>query len=128
MKLLGVLAMTAAIVLGAPAARGQAPEELVAAPVTTHHQLDLAGRRIAYAASVSETVLNDEGGHAVATIFSTAYVREDAANRAARPVVFFFNGGPGSSSDQLHTGAFGPLRSTRTLDAGQAAGPPPAQE
>lgn len=38
-------------------------------------------------------------------VFYTAYF-----NESVRPIVFFFNGGPGASSMWLHLGAFGPKR------------------
>src|SRR6202035_3229808 len=49
-----------------------------------------------------------------ASMFYVAYFK--AENKGApRPVTFFYNGGPGSSSVWLHMGAFGPKR-VRTLD------------
>ncbi len=43
-------------------------------------------------------------------MINTAYVREDVKDRATRPVMFVFNGGPGASSPPLHRSAFGPRR------------------
>lgn len=98
--------------------------EPIAAPVTTHHTVAVDGKSIAYTATVGETVLKDTSGKPAATIFSTTYVRE-GMNAAGRPVIFFFNGGPGSSSDQLHLG-FGPMHSSRSLDVNAASdGKPP---
>lgn len=45
----------------------------------------------------------------VASMFYTAYFR-DVASTEKRPVIFFYNGGPGSASVWLHMGSFGPLR------------------
>ena len=45
-----------------------------------------------------------------ATISATSYVREGVQDRARRPVMVFFNGGPGASSSPLHFGAFGPRK------------------
>ena len=47
-----------------------------------------------------------------ATIFSFTYLRSDVSAEAAksRPVIFAFNGGPGSSSVWLHLGLMGPTR------------------
>jgi carboxypeptidase C (cathepsin A) len=87
-------------------------------PVTTRHMVTIAGRRIPYKASWSETVLTDAVGTPQATISSTAYVREDVANRAGRPVIVAFNGGPGASSSPLHFSGFGP----RILGERDAAG------
>ncbi len=46
---------------------------------------------------------------ATARMFYTAYFRKDATP-GTRPVVFFYNGGPGSSTMWLHMGSFGPRR------------------
>ncbi len=44
-----------------------------------------------------------------ARMFYTAYFKKDAAPEA-RPVMFLYNGGPGSSTMWLHMGSFGPRR------------------
>jgi carboxypeptidase C (cathepsin A) len=46
---------------------------------------------------------------AEASIFYVAYFK-DGAPSDARPITFFYNGGPGSSTVWLHMGAFGPKR------------------
>ena len=56
-----------------------------------------------------------------AEVFSFSYVRE--GDDAGRPVVFCFNGGPGSASLWLHMGALGPRRVV--LPDAQAAGAGP---
>jgi carboxypeptidase C (cathepsin A) len=81
-----------------------------AAPVTrTHHDGDFNGQAISYDAITGETVLSGEDGRPASTIFSTAYIRSDVADSAARPILFLFNGGPGASSSPLHLGV-GPVR------------------
>lgn len=45
---------------------------------------------------------------ATARMFYTAYFKKDAT--AARPLMFLYNGGPGSSTMWLHMGSFGPRR------------------
>lgn len=66
------------------------------------------GQRLRYKAVVAETLLTD-GGKATASVFTTSYVRTDVKD-PARPVIFVFNGGPGSSSIWLHLGFVGPRR------------------
>jgi carboxypeptidase C (cathepsin A) len=44
------------------------------------------------------------------------------ADAAKRPVIFFYNGGPGSASTYLHLGSFGPRRLVSTIP--QASIPP----
>ena len=46
---------------------------------------------------------------ATARMFYVAYFKKDAAPET-RPVMFFYNGGPGSSTMWLHMGSFGPRR------------------
>ena len=46
---------------------------------------------------------------ATAKIFYTAYFKKDAAAEQ-RPVIFLYNGGPGSATMWLHMGSFGPRR------------------
>jgi carboxypeptidase C (cathepsin A) len=57
---------------------------------------------------------DDHGPSAEASMFYVAYFAKGAPAEG-RPVTFFFNGGPGSSTVWLHMGAFGPKRVV-TLD------------
>ena len=66
------------------------------------------GHPIRYQATVAETVIEDAGAVPAADRYSFSYVAEDAANPAARPVMFIFNGGPGASSVFLHLCSLGP--------------------
>lgn len=65
-----------------------------------------AGHLVAYAAATGK---DPAGKSAEAAIFYTAYTRDDLP-REKRPVTFFWNGGPGSSSIWLHMGSWGPKR------------------
>jgi carboxypeptidase C (cathepsin A) len=49
-----------------------------------------------------------EEAPATARMFYVAYFKKDA--EASRPLIFLYNGGPGSSTMWLHMGAFGPRR------------------
>jgi len=51
----------------------------------------------------------DDEAPAEASMFYTAYFKKGAP-AADRPILFVFNGGPGSSTVWLHMGAFGPRR------------------
>ena len=76
----------------------------------TKHTGTFNGQRINYVATVGETILKDEAGTATASLFSTSYIHADMNDKARRPVIFAFNGGPGASSAFLHMGAIGPKR------------------
>ena len=57
---------------------------------------------------------------AEASMFYVYYARSGAG---ARPITFFYNGGPGSSTMWLHMGAFGPRRIVTATDAHTPAAP-----
>jgi carboxypeptidase C (cathepsin A) len=63
-----------------------------------------------------------EAAPATAQMFYTAYFRKDAAPET-RPVMFLYNGGPGSSTMWLHMGSFGPRRVVIPDTEHQAAAP-----
>lgn len=90
----------------------------------TQHVVTLDDKKVQYTATAGTMVVKDEDGKAQASIFYVAYTKP-GADPAKRPVMFCFNGGPGSSSVWLHMGAFGPRRVAMT-DDGQPA-PPPAR-
>ena len=75
----------------------------------THHSITLRGRRIAYTARAGTLVLRDDNDAPTASVFYVAYTA-DGADPRTRPVTFFWNGGPGSSTIWLHMGSFGPVR------------------
>lgn len=76
----------------------------------TTHTVTIAGQTIDYTATAGHMVVKEEEGKKQASFFSVSYVRNDVEDRRNRPVIFSFNGGPGSSSVWLHLGAFGPRR------------------
>jgi carboxypeptidase C (cathepsin A) len=65
-------------------------------------------RKVSYTATAATQIVEQEGDKK-AVFFHVSYV-EDDADPAARPIVFAFNGGPGSSSVWLHLGLLGPRR------------------
>jgi carboxypeptidase C (cathepsin A) len=62
-----------------------------------------------------------EDAPATARIFYTAYFKSKP--EAARPVMFLYNGGPGSSTMWLHMGSFGPRRVVTPDPEHQTAAP-----
>ena len=73
-------------------------------------EIVLRGQRIPYRTVSEDNVFYNEEGKPIATVFSYAYLRSDVADTSGRPVVFGFNGGPGSSSKYVHAGFLGPRR------------------
>jgi len=91
-----------------------APEASLATPTeataVTRHQLGLEGRTLAYTAAAGHLTAAQVGsGTPQASLFYVAYTLDGQA-AAARPLTFFFNGGPGSASMWLHLGSFAPRR------------------
>lgn len=112
---------------------GQESEKEEAKPIPvpqsfiTNHQITNGEKTIAYKAIASETYLKDKENKPVASIWSVAYVQEGITDPTKRPVMFIFNGGPGSASVWLHMGLFGPEVVKVDSDAGEDDGAAPYQ-
>ena len=94
-------------------------------PVVTQHKVKIGRKTLDYTATVGYMPLKNEKGETDANIFFTAYTLNSAKGDPKRPLMFSFNGGPGSSSVWLHLGGLGPRR-VRMLEDG-AMPPPPFQ-
>ena len=77
--------------------------------VATRHSAAVSGRTIPYMATAGTLTIRDVAGKPKASIFYTAYTADGAAP-SQRPIMFFYNGGPGSASLWLRMGSFGPMR------------------
>src|SRR3982750_858125 len=77
--------------------------------VTTRHSAALSGRVLPYSATAGTLTIRDNAGKPKASIFHPAYPL-DGPPSSRRPVMFFYNGGPGSASLWLRMGSFGPMR------------------
>ena len=93
--------------------------------VETSHVVTIGGEQVSYTAAAGRMLLREEEGKKKASFFFVAYTRDGVEDPATRPIVFCFNGGPGSSSVWLHLGAFGPRRVL--LDDEGRPGPPPGR-
>lgn len=89
----------------------------------TTHTVTIGGARIEYKATAGRLELKNDDGKTTAHIFFVAYTRTGAGPAAKRPLMFAFNGGPGSSSVWLQMGALGPRR-VGTGDVGSHIAPP----
>jgi carboxypeptidase C (cathepsin A) len=92
-------------------------------PVVTRHELRVGGRTLRYTVTTGVMPLRNPAGETEARIFYMAYTLDGAGDRSRRPLMFSFNGGPGSSSVWLHLGALGPRR-VHMLEDGQMPSPP----
>lgn len=78
--------------------------------VVTKNQVTVKGVVVPYTATTgTQPVWNDEG-KPIATLFYTYYERSDVKDRAVRPLLISFNGGPGSASVWMHIAYTGPRK------------------
>jgi carboxypeptidase C (cathepsin A) len=96
-------------------AQGANAMEAVAAgkskpPIVTAHEIRIGQRTLKYHVTTGMMPLRNEQGITEANIFFMAYTLDDVADVSRRPLMFSFNGGPGSSSVWLHLGMIGPRR------------------
>ena len=77
---------------------------------TTRHTATIGGRSVPYAATAGTLTIRDDDGKPTASMFYVAYTAGSGAADPRRPVTFFYNGGPGSSTLWLHMGSLGPVR------------------
>jgi carboxypeptidase C (cathepsin A) len=78
-------------------------------PAIKNHQMMIGGKLVNYTASAGHLIAYSPGKVARASMFYMAYTREGLP-KEDRPVTFFWNGGPGSSSAWLHMGSWAPRR------------------
>lgn len=90
----------------------------------TRHAGVFNGEGIEYTARLGETIIKNDDGEPVASLYSTDYVANDIQDRSARPVIFIWNGGPIAASSQLHMAGFGPKRLIAPTDPKTPVEPP----
>ena len=91
---------------------------LLRAPSKSTGHVTVAGKKMEYAATagfvpIVANMSDTHKGEPDAALFVTSYTLQRkgvAAKAAERPILFAFNGGPGSASVWLHLGALGPKR------------------
>src|SRR5262245_27381539 len=93
------------------------------APVVTRHELRMGAKVLKYSVTTGLMPLKNDAGETEANIFFMAYVADRSAGAEKRPLMFSFNGGPGSASVWLHLGALGPKR-VRMREDGMMPAPP----
>ena len=113
---------------GAADAAKKAPdavaEKAPAAPVVRESSVTIDGRKISYKVTSGKLQLKQADGKPSASIFHVSYERTDSPASTPRPVMFAFNGGPGSSSVWLHIGVLGPRRVDLPGDGTMPPAPP----
>lgn len=76
--------------------------------VTTQHTTTIKGQRVPFKAVTGTLPVWDKEGKTIAGLFYTYYERSDVKDRATRPLIISFNGGPGSASVWMQIAYTGP--------------------
>jgi len=76
--------------------------------ITTQHNVTINGTPISYTAKTGTQPVWDEMGKPIASLHYTYYTRNNVKDRASRPLLISFNGGPGSGSVWMHLAYTGP--------------------
>lgn len=97
-----------------PTAYGNGPDDFVTnmteSAAITHHAIQIGKEVIAYTATAGHLVTVDpSSSQPNARIFYVAFTK-DGVQAQDRPVTFFYNGGPGSSSVFVLLGSYAPRR------------------
>ncbi|MCF7732704.1 MAG: peptidase S10 [Akkermansiaceae bacterium] len=91
---------------GKPAVAAENPPE----PVVHTATVTIAGESVEYRVTTGKLQIEQDDGKPRASIFHVSYERTGIEDPKSRPVMFAFNGGPGSSAVWLHLGVLGPKR------------------
>ena len=75
---------------------------------TSEATVTVDGETIPYTATAGTQPVWNEDGDVDASLFYVYYERSDVEDKSTRPLVFSFNGGPGSASVWMHIGYTGP--------------------
>ncbi|WP_053992502.1 S10 family peptidase [Mangrovimonas sp. TPBH4] len=75
--------------------------------ITTAHSIEVKGQKIDYDATFGMQPVWDDKGELVAALSFTYYKRKNVKDNN-RPIIFSFNGGPGSASVWMHIAYTGP--------------------
>lgn len=76
--------------------------------VTSEHEVTIKGTRVPYKTVAGMMPVWDDDGKVQAGVFFTYYERTDVKDKATRPLVISFNGGPGTPSVWMELGYTGP--------------------
>jgi len=76
--------------------------------IVTNHTTVIKGNTVNYQAHTGTQPVWDTDGNPIASLFYTFYRRTDVKNGSERPLIFSFNGGPGSASAWMHLAYTGP--------------------
>ncbi len=96
------------ICLAATFSVAQSRELPIDTVITTQHTATINGATFSYTAQTGTQPVWDENAKPIASLHYTYYTRNNIKDRAARPLLISFNGGPGSGSVWMHLAYTGP--------------------
>ncbi|MBO6574277.1 MAG: hypothetical protein JJ896_02580 [Rhodothermales bacterium] len=102
---LSLCLLAALVVLPAAAQDARLPVDTT---ITSTNSVTIKGERVPYSATTGTQPVWGDTGEAIASLHYTYYERTDVQDKVNRPLVFSFNGGPGSASLWMHLGYTGP--------------------
>ena len=124
MKTMHVLAIAiAAATVPLSGGAQDAPSDPEPARWESSHSIVVGEETVSYDAVVGSVILRDAQDTPTGELFYTAYFRTNDGDASTRPIIFSFNGGPGSASFWLHMGIMGPRRVV-TPNVGHQLPPP----
>lgn len=85
--------------------------------------IDIAGQEVDYTITADTLMLKTDDDKERASVFHVSYLKKNTEAKD-RPVMFAFNGGPGSSAVWLHLGALGPKLVPTSPDGTETLPPP----
>jgi len=94
--------------------------------VRKDHDAVIPGQTIKYQTTAGLMPIRAHNGDIEGRIFFTSYKRTNSPSTSKRPLLFLFNGGPGSASVWLHLGLAGPKRPK--MGSSEGFMPPPPYE
>ena len=108
-----LLTLAPSVAFAAPVAGDATLEKPPVTPaedmVVTHGRVVVDGKALTYTVHTGLLPIYDnDTGELAARMFVVAYTLDRSAGAAPRPLTFIWNGGPGSSSSQVHLMGFGP--------------------
>lgn len=120
------VAMLPLLVWSQPASNESEKDKAVSVTAGTEavvkHSIGYKGGKLNYTTTAGYLGIRNDTGKVIAKVFYT-YYQKDNEKVESRPIIFCFNGGPGSSSVWLHMGGLAPRR-VLLDDEGKAPNPP----
>lgn len=103
---------TPATVIGQQAAGNPAAADVHHFPgdAVTQSSVAIGSETVEYTARAGTLPLADDEGNTLANVFYVSYTKNGVTDLSERPLLFSFNGGPGSASMWMHIGLVGPRR------------------